>query len=428
MNDSPNPAIEPLFAHNARLWLRVWVITQAAAIVVSSWAYIEGFGGLRGMLASPTATRFLLLAAALVVYHVVGFVAYGRIMRHTWTVLVYVPLSWILILGSQSTNGAFSLLILGAILQGFIFLPFGWAAVLLGVVTAGLAAMLINASRHDTLVLRLMRVGLLVATGVMIATVLLYIHRANRETALRTRLLKQLDEAQRDLADRARESGVIEERQRFARDIHDTLAQGFASVIKHLEAVELAIDASDAGSGDATLRDVRPHLTHAQGVSRASLAEIRRLVHALRPGELSEAQLAAALGRIVAQWGSANGVEATFTADELPRLEPDADVILLRATQEALSNVARHANARHVTVGITSVDGLVLLTIEDDGRGFAQGESAGPEQLGLTGMRERVRRVGGHLLIESSAGAGTSLTVALPLSSIAAAHSGALPA
>src|SRR5205085_5369736 len=98
---------------------------------------------------------------------------------------------------------------------------------------------------------------------------------------------------------------------------------------------------------------------------------------------------------------------------------PGADVIVLRATQEALSNVARHARATCVTAGISAVDGLVLLTVEDDGRGFAQADSLGAEKLGLSGMRERVRRFGGHVMIESEPGSGTSLTVALPLASIA---------
>ena len=165
-----------------------------------------------------------------------------------------------------------------------------------------------------------------------------------------------------------------------------------------------------------------PHLAHAQEVSRSSLADIRRLVWALQPAELSAAPLTAALARIVAQWSAANGIAATFTSDEMPAFQPDADVIFLRATQESLSNVARHAGATIVGVSLTSVDGLALLTVEDDGRGFAHAEAQGVEKMGLTGMRERVRRFGGHLLIESVVGGGTSLTVAMPLSSIVAMY------
>jgi signal transduction histidine kinase len=252
-------------------------------------------------------------------------------------------------------------------------------------------------------------------------------------------MLRQLDEAQHDLADRAREAGVHEERQRVARDINDTLAQGFCSVIKHLEAVELSLQARPS-NGDETfpstvelrpevrsaeaeerlLKAALPHLAHAQAVSRTSLEDIRRLVWALQPAELSKAPLAAALARVVAQWGDANAIAARFTSEPLPALHPDADVILLRATQEALSNVVRHASAKHVNVSLTCAEGLVLLTVEDDGRGFAPDEPQSGEHRGLSGMRERVRRFGGQLLIESAVGSGTSVTVALPLSSIAA--------
>jgi signal transduction histidine kinase len=100
-------------------------------------------------------------------------------------------------------------------------------------------------------------------------------------------------------------------------------------------------------------------------------------------------------------------------------LLPDADVMLLRATQEALSNVARHAHATRVAVGLHSVDGVVLLSVEDDGCGVANEDTVGAGTFGIAGMRERARRSGGHVLIESAAGAGTSITVAVPLAAIA---------
>jgi signal transduction histidine kinase len=145
------------------------------------------------------------------------------------------------------------------------------------------------------------------------------------------------------------------------------------------------------------------------------------LVWALRPPQLEETTLAAAIERIVTQWGEANGVAATCAVGALPTLQPDAEVILLRATQESLSNVARHANATHVAVAMHCVDGLVLLSVEDDGRGFADSDTNGAGRMGIAGMRERVRPFGGRVLIETEAGAGTSLTVALPVAAIAAA-------
>ena len=416
--------VEPLFAHNARLWLRVWAATQCVATAIALFAVVASSGGTAAFLRSSAAMRMIVLAVLLFAYHIIGISAYRVIIRRTWSVLLFVPIGWALVISTLQLNPGFGLLILGSILQGFIFLPFAWAIGTLGVVVVSFTALAARAMPRNTPATALSRLVSIPVTGVMIATVLLYIHRTNREAVLRTRLLRQLDEAQHDLADRAREAGVQAERQRFARDIHDTLAQGFTSVIKHLEAIELSLPAAGENSAIA-LRSVRPHLVHAQSVSRDSLADIRRLVLALRPLELTEAPLAAALERIVARWSDASGVTASFAADLLTTLQPDAEVIFLRATQEALSNVSRHANAQSVSVTLRSVDGLALLTIEDDGVGFEQHDTPGAEKMGLSGMRERVRRFGGHLLIDSTPGQGTSLTIAMPLAAISATASAA---
>src|SRR6185369_13169064 len=130
--------------------------------------------------------------------------------------------------------------VVGAIIQGFIFLPFSWAIAVLSLVIATLLSLIVFRGQRMSSSLRVAQAGGTLATGIMIATVMFYIHHVNRDSAIRTRLLRQLDEAQRGLAERAKEAGVQEERQRLARDIHDTLAQGFASVIRHLEAIELS--------------------------------------------------------------------------------------------------------------------------------------------------------------------------------------------
>ena len=418
----PKPTIvEPLFAYNTRLWLRVWVATQAAATVVAMYSIIDGAGGASRIRSSPDAGAVITAALLLAVYHVIGLRAHGWILHRRWAVLLFVPVGWAVVLYAIAIHGAFAPLLLGAILQGFIFLPFTWAVTILALVTAGSAGIILSVSEENGTAATLKGAGGIVAAGIMIGTVLLYIHLVNREAVLRARLLRQLGDAQRDLAERARDAGVQEERQRFARDIHDTLAQGFTSVIKHLEAIELSLGAVTAES-DGSRDRMRKHLMHAQAVSRSSLDEIRRLIWALRPAQLNDSALPDALGRVVAQWGSANGIAATFHCDDLPALQPDADVIFLRATQESLSNVARHARAAHVAVSLKNIDGLALLTIEDDGSGFVHAESSGIEGQGLSGMRERVRKCGGHLMIESTPGQGTSLSVAIPLSSITATH------
>jgi signal transduction histidine kinase len=406
--------VEPLFAYNKQLWLRVWATTQSAALVVACYTMIAGAGGLAAFLGSTSAFRSLTLVALLIAYHAFGIRAYEWILRRPWAVILYVPLGWVIIILSLPLAGGFGLLVLGAILQGFIFLPFSWAIATLGLVMAGLLSLILFRGHPMQSSLRVAQAGGMLATGIMIGTVMFYIHHVNRDSAIRSRLLQQLDEAQRGLAERAKEAGVQEERQRLARDIHDTLAQGFASVIRHLEAIELSFATTDDAAD--VKRNAAPHLAHAQAVSRMSLAEIRRLVWALRPAPLAEATLGAAIERIVAQWGEANNIATTCAVDALPTLNPDADVIFLRATQEALSNVARHAHATQVNVTIHRVDDLVLLSIEDNGRGFAAADVG----IGITGMRERVQRFGGRVLIESAPDTGTSVTIAMPLEAIAA--------
>lgn len=408
----PRPPIEPLFAHTTPLWLRVWAVAQGVALAVGCAVAYAAAG--RPLLHA----RALVVVAMLIAYHVVGFRAHAWLLGRRWAMFAFVPLGWVLVLQALSIHGAFGLLVVGAVIQGFVFLPFRGAMAALALVVALLAWALAPHGGQAWTSLVTARLAGVAATGTMIATVLLYIHRANRDAAVRARLLAQLDAAQRDLAERAREAGVQDERQRLARDIHDTLAQGFTSVIRHLEAAQLLFDGASAPA-DA-IRAARPHLTHARDMSRTSLAEIRRLVWALRPTPLDDAPLAAAVARIARQWGAEHGVPVTCTADPLPALDPEADVVFVRATQEALSNVARHAHATRVTVALHCVDGLAMLVVEDDGRGFpgTEPEAAPAAGLGLTGMRERVRPFGGHVLVESAVHAGTSVTVALPLAAV----------
>jgi signal transduction histidine kinase len=414
--------IEPLFAHNVRLWLRVWVTVQTVALLVTCYTMVHDAGGFSSFFASRTALESIAAVVLLVAYHAIGFRAHAWILARPWAVIAFVPLGWVLILWSLRFAPGFVLLLFGGVLQGFIFLPFAAAITTLVLVVALLVGLITIQTRASWNTLMIARVLSIVAMGVMVGTVMLYIHRVNRDAAIRARLLRQLDDAQRDLADRARESGVQEERQRLARDIHDTLAQGFASVIKHLEAIELSFAATANAPADGDARDAMtralPHLAHARDVSRASLGEIRRLVWALRPPQLAEATLGAALERIVAQWSEANGVKATCEVADMPALQPEADVIFLRATQEALSNVLKHASAHSVTVALHAVDGLALLSIDDDGRGFVDDDVDREGKFGIAGMRERVRRFGGHVLIESTPGEGTSVTVAMPLAAI----------
>jgi signal transduction histidine kinase len=217
------------------------------------------------------------------------------------------------------------------------------------------------------------------------------------------------------LVEEARQAGILVERQRLAREIHDTLAQGFTSIIMSLTAAQMA------QPGTPRAASAR-HLEEALRTARESLAEARRLVWALRPESLDRHSLSEALGRLTKDWSEETGVEARAVATGTPRpLLPEVEVALLRAAQEALTNVRKHARAAKVNVTLSYLDDRVVLDVLDDGVGFdpAQLEGrAGAHDtggFGLVAMRERVELLGGRLLVESTPGEGTTIVIELPI-------------
>jgi signal transduction histidine kinase len=212
------------------------------------------------------------------------------------------------------------------------------------------------------------------------------------------------------LLTQAREAGVLDERHRMAREIHDTLAQGLIGIITQLEAAEQA-----RGCGD----DWHRHLDNAARLARESLSEARRSVEASRPEPLESAPLPAALADVAHQWSAMNGVavEVTTTGDPLP-LHPEVEVTVLRTAQEALANVAKHAHASRVGLTLSYMGDVVTLDVRDDGIGFeTPDESGGRERgagFGLIAMRQRVSRVAGTLSIESEPGGGTAISARVP--------------
>src|SRR5215211_1713604 len=226
----------------------------------------------------------------------------------------------------------------------------------------------------------------------------------------RRRLIEQLEATRSELAAAEREGGRLAERQRLARDIHDTLAQGFVSIVLQLQAAEAELPADAA--------EARAHLERARRTARDNLAEARRLVWDLRPEALSTAPLGEALGRLADRVADETGLAATATVTGTPRpLSADTEVTLLRVTQEALANVTRHAGVGRVAVTLSYMDGEAALDVRDDGAGFTPAaDGSGPNGgLGLRGMRERVEALGGRLAVESAPGRGTTIAVTVPV-------------
>jgi signal transduction histidine kinase len=218
----------------------------------------------------------------------------------------------------------------------------------------------------------------------------------------------------------AREAGVLDERQRMAREIHDTLAQGLTGIIAQLQAAEHA-------AGEPA--EWREHFAAATRLARESLSEARRSVDALRPEPLETGRLSDALADVARRWSELHGIEVTVMTTGTTRpARPEAEVALLRAAQEALANVGKHAGATRVGVTLSYLDQEVAVDVRDDGRGFdpallrgapAVGHSngsgpAGAGGFGLVAMRQRIEAVSGALRIESEPGAGTGVSARVP--------------
>lgn len=203
----------------------------------------------------------------------------------------------------------------------------------------------------------------------------------------------------------AREVGIQEERQRLAREIHDTLAQSLAGIIAQLQAVG---DDSDAD-------DVRRRIDWSAALARTALREARRSVMDLAPAALSGRTLRDAVQAEVDEWTNHNDARVDVVVTGYVRaLHPEVEAALLRIAQEALSNVAGHADATRVGVTLTYLDGEVALDVRDDGSGFDRLAPARAGAFGLRGMRQRAERLAGILEVESRPGSGTAVCVRLP--------------
>ena len=167
---------------------------------------------------------------------------------------------------------------------------------------------------------------------------------------------------QQQLLTQAREAGVLDERQRMAREIHDTLAQGLTGIITQLQAAEQAAD---------DLAGWRRHFEAATALARESLSEARRSVEALRPEPLETGRLSEALAEVAGRWSALHGIPAQVTTTGTARpMQSEAEFALLRTAQEALANVAKHAQATRVGVTLSYMEHEVALDVRDDGRGF----------------------------------------------------------
>ncbi|MEV6688930.1 sensor histidine kinase [Streptomyces sp. NPDC051130] len=250
--------------------------------------------------------------------------------------------------------------------------------------------------------------GPLLGGAVAVATVLGY-QALYRESERRRQLIEELIATRAELAAAERSAGTLAERERLAREIHDTLAQGLSSIQLLLRAAERSLPQDPAVHAVAL-----EHIGRAREAAQENLAEARRFVRALTPPDLEHGSLAAALERLCS---AAPGPRVRFSLSGAPRALPTPyEVALLRIAQSALANVVRHARAGRAEITLTFMDASVTLDVVDDGHGFdVCSAPSGEGGFGLPAMRSRAETLGGLFTVESAPGQGTAVAVTLPL-------------
>ncbi|MEW2176518.1 sensor histidine kinase [Streptomyces sp. NPDC005406] len=252
-------------------------------------------------------------------------------------------------------------------------------------------------------------IGPLLGAAVAVATVLGY-DALFRESERRRELIEELVSTRAELAEAERTAGTLAERERLAREIHDTLAQGLSSIQLLLRAAERTLP-EDAPAA--------AHVRRAREAAQDNLAEARRFVRALTPPDLVNGSLTAALERLSART-TTPALTVQFAVSGTPvELPTPYEVALLRTAQSALANTVQHASARRAEITLSFMDTSVALDVVDDGHGFADDSAARKGSatggFGLPAMRSRARSLGGTLSVESAPGQGTAVALTLPL-------------
>jgi signal transduction histidine kinase len=312
----------------------------------------------------------------------VGGLAVGATPELAVVQAFLMPLIWTLLPGPRAAIVANVCLCL-AVSAGFV-VSLGWSAEALATAATSEGLSLVFS----------------IALGLWITTIA-------RVGVERGRLLDELREAQAELAARHRDAGTSAERERLAREIHDTIAQSLTGVVMLAQQTRGALAAGD-------LTTTRERLDVIETAAREALTEARTLVAATASSGPAGTDVAAALRRLGQRFERESGIEVTVDAADvdLPR---DLQVVLVRCTQEALANVRKHSASTAARVTLTATAGTVALVVADDGRGFDP--TAASSGFGLDGLRERLHLSGGRLDI-SSGGDGTIVTARVPRAAV----------
>lgn len=286
-----------------------------------------------------------------------------------------------------------------------IFAPLSLPTALVVTTAVNIAPLIIALSVYGTSWPSLPMAVALTLIGVVVAPVIgITIMTSMKQRERLATLVAELQASRAESTRLSREAGVAAERERLAREIHDTLAQGFTSIVALAQAVEAEVETDVPAA--------KRHIELIRTTARENLGEARVMVAELSPTALRDESLPAAVERQCDRLAAEAGIAVSMRADdELPALGMSVDVVLLRAAQEAFANIRKHAQASAVSVELSSAGECVRLSVVDNGIGLPSNHTEG---FGLRGMRARAEQVGGAMTVAPTPGGGTTVTVEVP--------------
>ncbi|HZJ21771.1 MAG TPA: sensor histidine kinase, partial [Anaerolineales bacterium] len=377
-------------------WDWVWHVSAYSLLILNSIFVYNS---------EPRITNFLffLVLSALLGLWYIPFVNRStlRIWDNPKRGALYLVPGWV-IWGGLISLTADSLLLIG-IFFPIIFsrFPIRWSTAITIFQTLGLyfIYIMLYPTEHWFAILMII-LGLLIISTIIGA----FITSIIKQSTDRQHLIDELTRSRANLMKVEREAGRLTERQRLARDIHDTLAQHFTSIIMHLSAAKYSSPES-----------VQSEVQQAEESAREGLAEIRRIVWDMQPEQIEKASLVEAVEELAARWSAENSVLVKMKVTGTPRSLPSsAETALLRISQEAMHNITKHAQAKNVNITFSFMEDLFVMDFADDGLGFDPSKTS--NGFGLKTMRDRIEELSGIFTIESEQGRGTAIAVSLPIS------------
>ena len=398
------------------LGLRVSLHLLVLGLVV----FVVAMAGQAGM---PAAVVIICLAAVLLGTYATGTLVASTLPRRSspgwalaWTAAL--SLEWVVLM----TFSPESIYLLFPLFFIYLHLLPGWTGPAAVTLATGIAIVAFGVHRGFS-------AGGVIGPviGALVAVVIGLAYRSlTREARERDRLITELQDTRTQLAAAERAAGVLDERGRLAREIHDTVSQSLSSIVLLLHAAERSVDSGDV---------VRSRLAQARDAASQALGETRSFIDELSPPALRQSTLIEALRRLAAETDAASGIPVSLTVSgEIGLLPTRVETALLRIAQGALANAVQHARAERIDVTLSRLDSEIILDVVDDGSGFVT--ESGPDLVtasvesatrlrsgfGLQAMRERVTELGGTLTVESALtaqnrpGHGTSVVASFEVS------------